>query len=193
MPLISYAILGGQCRTCHAPIRRFHVYVELAAMLIAIWVVLAETDSERIWIDCVLGWSLLTLAWIDWDHLLLPDILTLPLVVLGLIVTALLEPAAIADHAAAAVLGYVLVRALSFGYSRLRGRVGIGQGDAKLLAAGGAWVGLQALPWALLLGALFGIAVLLPREWRARTLRLSSSVPFGPGFCAAVWLVWLYY
>ena len=192
VPMLSYLILRGRCRTCHAPIRRFHLYIEMSAMLVASWAVLVEGDPARLWIDCILGWTLLTLAWIDWDHMLLPDVLTLPLVVLGLLVTALLEPEQLADHAFAATLGYVAIRALGFGYRRLRGREGIGLGDAKLLAAGGAWVGLQALPWALLGGALFGIAVLVPRELRSRTLRVTSAVPFGPGFCLALWLVWLY-
>lgn len=161
-------------------------------MSVAIWAVLAAVDPSRVWIDCALGWILLTLAWIDWDHMLLPDVLTLPLVLLGLIVTASIDPMEIADHAAAAVLGYLTVRALAFAYRRLRGREGIGLGDAKLLAAGGAWVGLEALPWVLLVGALIGVALLVPRELRSRTLSVTSAVPFGPGFCLALWLVWIY-
>jgi leader peptidase (prepilin peptidase)/N-methyltransferase len=192
VPLVSYAMLRGRCRSCQAPIRPFHVHVEIAAMSVAIWAVLASNDPSLVWIDCVLGWILLTLAWIDWDHMLLPDVLTLPLVVLGLVVTASLDPKEIADHAAAAVLGYLALRALAAAYKWLRGREGIGLGDAKLLAAGGAWVGLEALPWVLLVGALIGIAVLVPRELPSRTLRVTSAVPFGPGLCLALWLVWMY-
>jgi leader peptidase (prepilin peptidase)/N-methyltransferase len=192
LPVISYVVLRGRCRTCRAPIPRYHLYIELAATFVAIWAILAEADPARVWIACALGWSLLTLAWIDWDHMLLPDVLTLPLVVLGLVVTAFLAPTEVADHAAAAMLGYVAVRGLGASYRWLRGREGIGQGDAKLLAAAGAWVGLEALPWALLFGALFGMAVLVAREGRSRGLQITSAVPFGPGFCLALWLVWLY-
>ena len=67
-------------------------------------------DTRSIWLDCVLGWSLLALAWIDWDHMLLPDVLTLPLILAGLGATLLLDPAATTDHAAAAAAGYLAFR-----------------------------------------------------------------------------------
>ena len=58
--------------------------VELAAIAVALWAVLADPDPGRVWVDCGLGWTLLTLAWIDWTDFLLPDVLTLPLLLAGL-------------------------------------------------------------------------------------------------------------
>ncbi len=81
---------------------------------------------------------MLALGWIDWDNMVLPDVLTL-LLLLGLVATWILAPASLADHVAAAIAGYPAFRALEICYRRLRGRDGLGQGDAKLLAAAGAY------------------------------------------------------
>jgi leader peptidase (prepilin peptidase)/N-methyltransferase len=148
-------------------------------------------DEAHLWVGCVLGWTLLALAWIDWERFRLPDQLTLPLIVAGLLATRFLDSAAIADHAGAAVLGYVGSRLLNALYRRLRGRDGLGAGDAKLLAGGGAWVGLAPLPWLLLLAALLGLGI--AALWRLGGERLgrTTALPFGTCLALAMWLVWL--
>ena len=115
--------------------------MEFACLAIAAWAVLIAPDTQSVWLDCLLGWTLLALAWIDWKHMVLPDVLTLPLILAGFGATLLDAPEAISEHAAAAVAGYGAFRAIEIGYRRLRGREGLGQGDAKLLAAAGAWLG----------------------------------------------------
>ena len=67
--------LRGRCRTCRAPIGGQHLAIELAALGVALSALTAGTEPVRLWIDCGLGWTLLTLAWIDWRHLRLPDTL----------------------------------------------------------------------------------------------------------------------
>ncbi len=192
VPIMSYVMLRGRCRGCRARIAAMHLGIELAAMGVAVWAALAETDPARLWVACVLGWTLLALAWIDWEHLRLPDALTLPLVVAGLGATLLLDPGDAPEHAAAAALGYLVLRGLAVGYRALRGRDGLGVGDAKLLAAAGAWVGVEALPIVVLGAALFGIGLALAARLRGHTVSRATAIPFGPGFCAALWLVWLY-
>ncbi|MBV9784143.1 MAG: prepilin peptidase [Acidisphaera sp.] len=192
VPLGSYLAFGGRCRTCRAPIGFFHFAVELAALTVALWAVAAEADPVRLWADCVLGWTLLALAWIDWQHFRLPDVLTLPLVLLGLGATAILQPADLVDHAAGAVAGYLAFRAIGAAYRRLRGREGLGQGDAKLLAAAGAWVGVASLPMVALVAALTGLT--LAGLWRlgGRAMTATTRLPFGPCLAFALWIVWLY-
>ena len=192
VPLASFAALRGRCRNCGAPIPTFHLAVELAAIGVALWAASADPDAPRLWADCVLGWTLLALAWIDWEHLRLPDALTLPLVVAGLVVTQLLDPWDVADRAAGAAVGYLALRLLAAGYRRLRGREGLGQGDAKLLAAGGAWVGLGALPQLVLGGALLGLGLVLAERLRGRRIGLGTAVPFGPCLALAIWIARLY-
>jgi prepilin signal peptidase PulO-like enzyme (type II secretory pathway) len=139
----------------------------------------------------VLGWTLLALGWIDAEHTYLPDVLTLPLVLAGLAATWFLAPETLADHAAAAAIAYGSLRLLGAAYERLRRREGIGQGDAKLLAAAGAWLGLTALPFVLLVGALLGLALAVPMLLRGRRDVATLQVPFGPPLALAIWLAWL--
>lgn len=191
VPLISFAALRGHCRWCHARISAMHPTVELACLGIAAWAVLAEPEPLRAWLGCGLGWALLTLAWIDWEHMLLPDALTLPLVLAGLGATWLLDPASVTGHAMAAATGYLAFRGIELAYRRLRGRDGLGQGDAKLLAAAGAWVGLAALPTVVLLAALAGLTIAAALHGAGRAMQAGSAIPFGPALCAALWAVWL--
>jgi leader peptidase (prepilin peptidase)/N-methyltransferase len=77
-------------------------------------------------------------------------------------------------------------------YRRLRGRDGLGRGDAKLLAAGGAWLGWSALPWVVLLAALLGLLLALLQRLRGERLTAETAVPFGPALALAIWLIWIY-
>jgi len=144
VPLVSWLLARGRCRRCKAPIGEFYPLVELAALGVVVWAGTLDTEAA-LWLDCLLGWGLLTLAWIDAEHLLLPDILTLPLILFGLGAAWYLRWPPLVDAAAGAAVGYLSFRLLALAYRWLRGRDGLGAGDAKLLAAGGAWLGWQAL------------------------------------------------
>lgn len=192
VPVVSFLALRGRCRRCGAPIGLFHLAIELASIAVALWVVLTQTEPGWIWVGCVLGWTLLALAWIDAEHMVLPDVLTLPLVLAGLGVCVLLERREAADHALGAALGYVVFRAVAAFYQRWRGRTGLGGGDAKLLAAAGAWLGWQALPWVVLEASLAGIAAALAARLLGWQVSRATALPFGPFLAAAIWLVWLY-
>ena len=190
VPLLSFAASRGRCRHCRAPISRAHPAIELAALGVSLVAAAAlPADPATLWSGCVLGWTALALAWIDWRSLRLPDVLTLPLLLGGLAACAAIDPQALPDRAAAAAAGYVAFRALSFAYRRLRGRAGLGAGDAKLLAAGGAWLGLADLPLMVLCGALLTLGLAAIRG-RGR-LRPDLPVPFGPGLALALWVLWL--
>jgi leader peptidase (prepilin peptidase) / N-methyltransferase len=188
IPLVSAAILRMRCRWCRVRIPMAHVAVELGCLAIAALVVLLDSDTLSIWLDCVLGWSLLALAWIDWEHMVLPDVLTLPLILAGLGVTLLHDPAAVTDHAAAAAAGYIGFRAIELAYRRLRGRDGLGQGDAKLLAAAGAWVGLLPLPTVIFTAAMCGLVLAAALRIAGRDMHRFAAIPFGPPLCAAIWV-----
>ena len=193
VPVASYLLLRGRCRRCHARIAPFHLAVELAAVAVAVVAIVVCPDAATLLCGCGLGWTLLALAWIDWDAFILPDVLTLPLVLAGLATTFWLEPETLTDHAAAAALGYLLFRGVAWAYRRFRGRDGLGEGDAKLMAAAGAWVGITALSGVLLGGAMVTLgAALGDALWRRRGLLATTRLPFGPGLCAALWAVWLY-
>ncbi len=191
VPLLSYAMLRGRCRGCGARIGRFHPAVELAALAVAVWAACLD-DGARLWADCLLGWTLLALGWIDARAMVLPDALTLPLVLAGLGWALIAEPDRIVDHAAGAALGWIIFWAVARGYRALRGRDGMGEGDAKLLAAGGAWVGWAGIGPVMLGAALTGLAVALALRLRGRHLGALTALPFGPPLALAIWAVWLY-
>jgi leader peptidase (prepilin peptidase)/N-methyltransferase len=184
VPLLSHLAQRGRCRHCGGAIAPFHWQVELAALAVAASAALTTPEPAMLWANCLLGWTLLALAWIDLRTLLLPDALTLPLLLAGLAVTWALDPDALADHAAAALLAWAALALLATLYRRLRGRDGLGGGDAKLLAAGGAWLGLAALPWVIVLAAITTLLASLPRRGLAR----DTAVPFGPGLAMVIWL-----
>jgi leader peptidase (prepilin peptidase)/N-methyltransferase len=191
VPLVSWVWLRGRCRYCDLAIGGWPPAMELAATAVAIW---AATDTTG-WVlvaTCVLGWVLLTLAVIDWRCFLLPDVLTLPLVGAGLLVTYAAASPALLNHGIAAAIGLVGAVALAALYRSVRGREGLGLGDAKLLAALGAWIGLEGLPTTLVFAATFGLVHVLAAALRGRPVGLSDKIPLGTFLAAGGWLVWLY-
>jgi leader peptidase (prepilin peptidase)/N-methyltransferase len=190
IPLISWLAARGRCRHCGHVLGWFYPGVELAALAVAV-VALAVDRPEQAWLDCLLGWWLLTLGWIDVRTWLLPDILTLPLLVLGLVVCISFNPEDLVDRAAAAALGYLVLQAVAWAYQRCRGREGLGQGDAKLFAAAGAWLGLAALPQVILIAAVAALAAAAALGLAGTRLRALTALPFGPFLGLAIWLTWL--
>ena len=190
VPLISWIAQQGRCRICRRWLGWFYPGVELAALSIAVISVLLDREIE-VWLDCLLGWWLLALAWIDARHWLLPDLLTLPLVIAGLVAALAVAPGELASRALGAAGGYAFFRGLAFLYRKLRGRDGLGQGDAKLLAAAGAWVGAAALPQVILIAAFAGLCAAGVMRIAGVRLGASSALPFGPFLALAIWIVWL--
>jgi leader peptidase (prepilin peptidase)/N-methyltransferase len=140
------------------------------------------------------AWYLLALSLIDLDHHLLPDDLTLPLLWLGLLVSAFnlgLPGVSLFDAVIGAAAGYITLWSLFWAFLLVTGKEGLGYGDFKLLAALGAWLGWQAILPVLLLASLAGAAIgliLIVFGGRER----SAPLPFGPFLAAAgfVMLIW---
>ena len=191
VPLASWVWTRGHCRHCHAKITPLYPLIELGALAVAIW---AATVAEGwlLWASCGLGWCLLALAIIDLRDGILPDALTLPLIPLGLGIAYFEDPASVLPRVIGAVSGFAGFAFIRWAYRRFRGREGLGLGDVKLLAAAGAWVGWDGLPSIVLIGAMLGLAGSLIEGMRAGKLALDQRLPFGPGLCLGIWLVWLY-
>jgi leader peptidase (prepilin peptidase)/N-methyltransferase len=191
VPIASWLALRGHCRHCGAKITTLPLIVELGALLVAVWAA-SVSDGQALWAGCVLGWTLLVLAAIDFREGILPDVLTLPLIVAGLAATYFLTPWQLLDSAIGAAAGFAIFAAIRWLYRRLRGREGLGLGDAKLLAAAGAWVTWNGLPSIVLFGAAAGLVLALIMSRRGERLALDLQLPFGPVLCLGTWLVWLY-
>jgi leader peptidase (prepilin peptidase)/N-methyltransferase len=192
VPLVSWGLLRGQCRTCGTKIGLSYPAIELGAIAIALWAAAVADDPLLLWATCSLGWGLLALAAIDIRHHLLPDALTLPLAGLGLVVAGLVDGAALPSHLVGIALGYGGFVAIAWTYRRVRGRDGLGRGDAKLLAAAAAWTSWEGLPSVVLIAAAAGLAAALAIRAGGGRIAGDTRIAFGPGLCLGLWLVWLY-
>ena len=157
-----------------------------------IWAGLIVPASIALALSFLLGWTLLTLALVDLVSFRLPDVFTLPLIAAGLAAALVLPGAPILDHLAGGAAGWSVLAALAFGYRRLRGTEGIGMSDAKLLAAGGAWLGWRPLPSVLLIACAAAFAWIAIRALTRGRASLADRLAFGAPLCLAVWIVWLH-
>jgi leader peptidase (prepilin peptidase)/N-methyltransferase len=179
IPVLGWLLLRGRCGDCRAPIGwRYPAMEILTAILFAACAWRFGPTPVAL---CAMGLAaaLLTLAWIDMETGLLPDIITLPLLWAGLLVNvahALTSPTLAILGAAA---GYGFLWALFHAFRLITGREGMGHGDFKLLAALGAWLGLAALPWVLLAASLAGVTVGFTLIVLRRARR-GQPQPFGP-------------
>ena len=145
-------------------VRRFAASASPPAWPLIVVDVLAAFDAgvagspEGIVAGATLGWALVLLAAIDVLVLRLPDAVTLPLAGLGVVSQLWMTTPGMTDRVVGAAAGYLALTALGWAFLRLRGKQGIGQGDAKLLAAAGAWFGWRALPAVILIGCAGGFA-----------------------------------
>ncbi len=165
----------------------------MAANILAFtWAGLVMPADWRLLAGLGLGWGLVSLATIDLIAFRLPDVFTLPLLVSGLASALAFPGRPILEHAIGALAGWALLAALGWLYRRWRGVDGIGLGDAKLLAAGGAWLGWPALPSVLLLACLVSLVWIAASALRGRRAEPSTPIAFGAPLCLAIWVVWLH-
>ena len=179
IPVISYLALRGRCSACNNPISARYPCVELVTGLLSALILLAFGPTPQALLLLPLVWGLIALTLIDFDHQLLPDSLTLPLLWLGLIANALGLFTDLHSALWGAVAGYLSLWSVYWLFKLVTGKEGMGYGDFKLLAALGAWMGWQMLPLIIILsslvGALLGIGMVLLRGRDA-----ARPLPFGP-------------
>lgn len=187
IPLVSAMMQRGRCRSCGAAIDPLHGRVEAGCAVIGAVAVGVMPNLGGIgW--AVFGWVLLTLAVLDWRHFWLPDALTLPLAFLGFTIGLWASDVTLVDRAIGAAAGYGALLAIALGYRAVRGRDGLGLGDAKLLGALGAWMGWQALPFILLIASVTGLLVMLVT---GRAKEASARVPLGTFLALAAVPAWI--
>jgi leader peptidase (prepilin peptidase)/N-methyltransferase len=162
------------------------------AVVIAVWAAWVMPSSLLLVAALFLGWSLLALGAVDVLVFRLPDILTYPLAFAGLLLSLWLPDHDPIAHLIGAVAGFLIFWAIAAVFQRLRGREGLGLGDAKLAAAAGAWLGWQALPSVVLIAcAIAFVWIGVGMAFRGKDI-LREQIAFGAPLCAAFWLVWLY-
>ena len=179
IPIISYLLLKGKCRSCKNPISiRYPLVETLTGILIGLvsWKFGYSSTTLFAWAFTLI---LITLTFIDFDTQLLPDDMTLPLLWLGLLFNLNTGFTNLKAAVIGAVAGYLILWSIYWLFKLVTGKDGMGYGDFKLLAAIGAWFGWQLLPAVILLssvlGAVIGIGLIILAK-RGREV----PMPFGP-------------
>ena len=166
------------------------VLIGLQAIL-TVWALAVSPTATAAVASILLAAALLILVVTDLTALRLPDLITLPLIAAGLAV-AHLEGRMITDHLWGALLGWAWLAALAAGFHKLTGRRGVGMGDAKLLAAAGAWCGWTALPGLVMIACVAALLWIALRVWRNGRASAGEPLPFGVTLALAFWLVRLH-
>lgn len=180
IPLAGFLLTGGKCAACNAPISRRYPIVELLGAVAGFGAYALFGPSLAAIAAAFFFWALIALAVIDFETGFLPDAITLPLAIAGLIVNFWGMFAGWQDALIGAVVGFVVFWLISEAFYRLRGIEGLGLGDAKLLAALGAWLGWQALPAIVFVGSLIGFCLVLVMRLSGKEISRETAIPFGP-------------
>ncbi|WP_350552278.1 A24 family peptidase [Pseudoalteromonas sp. 120-MNA-CIBAN-0494] len=191
IPVISWLFLKGKCASCSNPISARYPIVEAITALLSLVVAYSLGVTEQALLYIAITWALVALTFIDIDHMLLPDQITLPLVWLALIAAVLGYTVTPADAIIGAACGYLSLWSVFWLFKLLTDKEGMGYGDFKLLAVFGALLGWQSLLTIILLssvvGAIIGIALLTIQGKDKAT-----PIPFGPYLAIAGWITMLW-
>lgn len=191
IPVISWLFLKGRCASCSNPISVRYPIVEMLTAVLSLVVAYTFGATEQALLYILITWVLVALTFIDIDHMLLPDQLTLPLVWLALIAAVMGITISPTSAIIGAACGYLSLWSVFWLFKLITGKEGMGYGDFKLLAVFGALLGWQSLLTIVLLssvvGAIIGIALLTIQGKDKAT-----PIPFGPYLAIAGWVTLLW-
>lgn len=189
IPVLSFLLLGGRCRHCKTPISLRYPAVEVAGALCLVIGLLASTSWQGGVVRVVFLLAMLVVTLIDLDHRIIPDEISLPGIVLGILACPLIGVTRV-EGLIGAVAGAGALLAVACGYKAIRKIDGMGMGDVKLAAMMGAFLGWKGVLLTLilgsLLGSLLGITLMLIRRADGRT-----ALPYGTFLAPAAGLVLL--
>jgi len=191
IPVFSWLFLKGKCSQCKNSIAIRYPLVEAATALLSLVIALQFGVSLETLLLLVLTWGLVCLTLIDFDHMLLPDQIVMPLLWLGLLVNVNDTFVPLSDAVIGAAVGYMSLFSVFWLFKLLTGKEGMGHGDFKLFALFGAWIGWQLLPILILMasvvGAIVGISLMLFKNHQRE-----QAIPFGPYLAVAGWITILW-
>jgi leader peptidase (prepilin peptidase)/N-methyltransferase len=175
IPIVSWLILRGRCRNCgHAISARYPLVEALTAVLMALVPIFLGVDSD-VWLGFAFVLLLVPITFIDLDHRIIPNKLTLLGAAVGIVLVAVFETDSILEHAIAAVAAFLFLFVAAIAYP-----AGMGMGDVKLAGVMGIYLGRNVAPAmliALLSGTLFGVAIMMRKGTQQGR---KTAVPFGP-------------
>ena len=180
IPVVSWLFLRGRCSQCGMRISARYPAVEAFTGVLSMYVAWHfgfgwQAEAQLL----LLTWVLIALTFIDFDHQLLPDSITLPFLWVGLLASLFGIFAELADSVVGAMAGFLALWCVYHLFKLVTGREGMGYGDFKLLAMIGAWLGWQNLPATIFLAALLGATIGLSMIF-FRGHDKNIPIPFGP-------------
>ncbi|MBN2689615.1 MAG: prepilin peptidase [Gammaproteobacteria bacterium] len=191
IPIISYLILRGKCAKCKQPISIRYPLVEALTAFLTL-IIINHLGLNIIGLTAtLLTYSLIAMSVIDIDYQILPDELTLSMLWIGLLLNSFNVFTTPQAAILGAIIGYSFLFIIAKTFKLIRGIDGMGNGDFKLLAMFGAWLGWQQLPFIILASSIIGIIISLILII-FRKHKVSEPIPFGPyiaiaGFIAMLW------
>lgn len=191
IPVVSYLLLRGKCRYCKQPISIRYPLVEILSAVLSMLTAWVFGVTFATIAALVLLWSLIALTFIDYDHQILPDAITLPFLWLGLLVNSFGLFTELHSAVIGAISGYLSLWLVFHGFRLITGKEGMGYGDFKLFAMLGAWLGWQMLPLTILLAALSG-AIIGGLHLKLSGRGRDHPIPFGPFLCVSGWVALLW-
>lgn len=191
IPLISFMLLKGKCRSCGTPLSWQYPLVELASGLLSAACIVKWGVGYTYAVGFLFCAALTVVTFIDLRHQIIPDVISLPGIVVGLVVSLVLPRISFLDSLLGAALGGAILLVIRLAYYALTRQEGMGLGDVKLLAMMGAFLGWQSLLFIIMVasfsGALVGIGAMIIRKRDRR-----YQIPFGPflSLGAVSYLLW---
>ncbi len=191
IPVLSYLLLKGKCANCQTSIALRYPFIEALTGILSVVVAYQLGGNIETLFALLLTWTLIALSCIDFDHQLLPDTITLPMLWLGLLLSLFNVFTDPVSSIIGAIAGYLVLWTLYQLFKLFTGKEGMGYGDFKLLALFGAWLGWQYLPLIVLLSSLVGaiigtsMIIFVKRD-------KNIPIPFGPYLAIAGWVALLW-
>jgi leader peptidase (prepilin peptidase)/N-methyltransferase len=195
LPILSYIILGGKCRSCKERFSIRYPMVELLSALFALFTYLKFSLTPALGIYYLFICTLIVITFIDIDYYIIPDIISIPMIFIGLTTSyfgkslGMVVTFKSAILGAAAGAGFLLIVAGL--YYVIKKKEGMGMGDVKLLAMFGSFLGLKSIFFIVFASSLFGAAYGIPQAM-IKKKGPQHMIPFGPFLCAAA-ILYLFY
>jgi leader peptidase (prepilin peptidase)/N-methyltransferase len=179
IPLLSYLLLRGKCRGCGAHISLQYPLVELLNGILTLFIYLHFGPTLACAVLVLFCSALVVITFIDIEHQIIPDEISLPGIVVGFILSFFLKSHTWLNSLLGILLGGGSLLLVAYSYQRLTGKDGMGGGDIKLLAMMGAFLGWKAVPFIIfassLFGSIIGVSIMLLQKKDSKL-----AIPFGP-------------
>lgn len=189
IPIISYVLLQGECRACKTKISPLYPLLETLAVVVVLWAG-SETTHSTLMATCFIGWMLILITVIDFQHTLIPPQLSIILALSALGFWVLEDPQFLKASAIGGVIGFSFLEVCRTLFLYLRKKQGLGGGDPLLFGAIGLWVGWQGLVSVMLIATFAALSYVVLH--RGLTAEHSERIPFGPFLATGYWITWLY-